>query len=474
MTANVAGFYGDDSKHNRFPGPKGEMYFTLVNKKTGEIELWNEEFGIDRRVGALDPATKNWNFTETASGKSTTARDFEVEYFSKPQNKAGVINQALTTVERDQQTGSNLEEGEQRLGNSTNAVAESQKNARELLSTNQQSSGVIEGQQKITGEALQKSLKDGVKASAGTRQNFGTMVYPLALRDQMQDVIKFSMLEYAPRKYKNITQDNMSGFEQGRRGGKSLSERKILGSVTLPIPGGIADTNAVDWGEDTQNPLQAAVANLALEAIINNKVDMSNVGETIKENKESLKAALGTAIVSSATGVQFDAMIGRQAGAILNPIMELLFKKPTLRPFAFNFKLSPRSRKEAQSVVKIIRFFKQGMAPQRTEGKLFLKTPNTFKINYLHRGRDHQYLNRFKECALQNLTVDYTPDGNYATYEDGVMTQYVMTMQFKELEAVFNDDYEFNDDLSANVPFGQGTGPILPGQSNEVPAQIGY
>ena len=201
---------------------------------------------------------------------------------------------------------------------------------------------------------------------------------------------------------------------------------------------------------------------------------MSNVGETIKENKESLKAALGTAIVSSATGVQFDAMIGRQAGAILNPNMELLFKKPTLRPFSFSFKLSPRSRKEAQSVVKIIRFFKQGMAPQRTEGKLFLKTPNTFKINYLHRGRDHQYLNRFKECALQNLTVDYTPDGNYATYEDGVMTQYVMTMQFKELEAVFNDDYEFNDDLSANVPFGQGTGPILPGQSNEVPAQIGY
>ena len=265
MTANVAGFYGDDKPENRFSGPNGERYFTLVNKKTGEVELWNEEFGIDRREGALDPATKNWNFTETASGKSTTARDFEVEYFSKPQNKAGVINQALTTVERDQQTGSNLEEGEQRLGNSTNAVAESQKNARELLSTNQQS--------------------DGVKASAGTRQNFGTMVYPLALRDQMQDVIKFSMLEYAPRKYKNITQDNMSGFEQGRRGGKSLSERKILGSVTLPIPGGIADTNAVDWGEDTQNPLQAAVANLALEAIINNKVDMSNVGETIKENK---------------------------------------------------------------------------------------------------------------------------------------------------------------------------------------------
>ena len=467
MTANVKGFYGDDKPANRFLGPKGEKYFTLVNKKTGEVELWNEEFGKDRRVGALNAKTKKWNFDETASGKSTTARDFEVEYFSKSENTKGVINQALTTVERDQQTGSNLEDGEQRLGNSIQGVAESEKNARELLNTNQQSSNAEANKDAQMLSTGLTSLKDGVKASAGTRQNFGTMVYPLALRDQLQDVMKFSMLEYMPRKYKNITQDNMSGFEQGRRGGKTLSDRKILGSVTLPIPGEINDTNVVSWGEDTQNPLQAAVANLALEALINNKVDMTNVGDAISANKDKLKAALGTAIVANATGVQFNAMIGRQAGAIMNPNMELLFKRPELRPFSFSFKLSPRSRKEAQSVIKIIRFFKQGMAPQRTEGKLFLKTPNTFKINYLHRGRDHQYLNRFKECALQNLTVNYTPDGNYATYEDGVMTQYVMTMQFKELEAVFNDDYEFNDDLSANVP-------TVPSTGGGVPAQIGY
>ena len=48
----------------------------------------------------------------------------------------------------------------------------------------------------------------------------------------------------------------------------------------------------------------------------------------------------------------------------------------------------------------------------------------------------------FKECALTNMSMKYTPDGNYATYEDGVMSSYEMTMQFKELEPVFNDDYE--------------------------------
>ena len=38
--------------------------------------------------------------------------------------------------------------------------------------------------------------------------------------------------------------------------------------------------------------------------------------------------------------------------------------------------------------------------------------------------------------------VDYTPNGTYSTYDDGVMTAYKMTLTFKELEAVYNDDYE--------------------------------
>ena len=59
----------------------------------------------------------------------------------------------------------------------------------------------------------------------------------------------------------------------------------------------------------------------------------------------------------------------------------------------------------------------------------------------------------FKECALTNLNMKYTPDGNYSTYEDGVMTAYEMTMQFKEIEPVFNDDYE----MSGESTIGQDT-----------------
>ena len=81
------------------------------------------------------------------------------------------------------------------------------------------------------------------------------------------------------------------------------------------------------------------------------------------------------------------------------------------------------------------------MAPQ-TEGEgLFLKSPNTWKLTYMHKGSPHKYLNKFKECAMTSLTTQYTPDGNYATFETGHMTAYSITMGLQEIEPVFSRDY---------------------------------
>lgn len=110
--------------------------------------------------------------------------------------------------------------------------------------------------------------------------------------------------------------------------------------------------------------------------------------------------------------------------------------------------MSARGKEEAEQIIKIIRFFKQNMAPQKgggsggTSANLFLKAPNTFQVHYLHRGQDeHPYIGRVKECAMLTFDVDYTPDGNYSTYRDGFMTSYTISMTMKELEPVFYEDY---------------------------------
>ena len=83
------------------------------------------------------------------------------------------------------------------------------------------------------------------------------------------------------------------------------------------------------------------------------------------------------------------------------------------------------------------------MAVKKSESNLFLKAPNTWRLAY-KRPNDgtHPYLNLFKECAMTSFTVDYTPDGNYATFEDGVMTSYNITCGFNELEPIFENHYK--------------------------------
>ena len=277
---------------------------------------------------------------------------------------------------------------------------------------------------------------------AGTRNKFGNHVFPTSI-DPGQDVLKFNMMKYVPKKFDQKT----FGFEDRAKDTRGRS----IGSVILPIPAGIGDANAVSWGGNSMSAVQAALAQAALAGITKNPgeaVDsLLTSAEKIAKNSGEVGTALANTLAGMASGNQN--LITRTTGAILNPNLDLLFQAPTLRPFNFNFSLSPRDPKEAETVMKIIRFFKQGMSPIRSKSNLFLKSPHTFQLQYLlregRRSREHPFINKFKECALQSFGVQYTPTGNYSTFSDGVMTQYNISMTFTELEPVFNDDYGDQD-----------------------------
>ena len=57
-------------------------------------------------------------------------------------------------------------------------------------------------------------------------------------------------------------------------------------------------------------------------------------------------------------------------------------------------------------------------------------------------------MNKIKECALQSVAVNYTPEGNYSTFSDGAMTSYELTLAFNELEPIFNNDYAQDNDAT--------------------------
>ena len=291
-----------------------------------------------------------------------------------------------------------------------------------------------------------------IASATQTRKQFGNSVYPLDLGQTKQDVIKFTMVEYVPQ---DFNQSGQFGFSNAARNDKSKSKERGIGTVILPIPGGIQDSNSVQWAGQNMNALEAGLANIALNTIEDGGKGLTDstksILNAIQTNSEGVKTAVGQAFAGAASGTGGQ-LLTRTTGAVINPNLELLFSGPALRTFSFQFKMNAREAAESREIVNIIRFFKQGSAAQRSASNLFLKTPHTFKIQYLHRGpgddNDNPFMNKIKECALQSVAVNYTPEGNYATFDDGAMTSYELTLSFQELEPVFNDDYANDNDAT--------------------------
>ena len=287
-------------------------------------------------------------------------------------------------------------------------------------------------------------------SAEGTRTEFPTIIHPADLGTSKQDVIRFDMHEYVPGE---LSGSDIGGGLQGfgfNSGTNNLGPS--IGSVTLPIPSGISDQNKADWGSNSMTALDLAKADIARTAIFDGLQDgaekFTEYVDAVRKNAGATASAVGNAFAAAAAGVETQALLARTTGMVMNPNMELLFKGPTLRPFSFKFKLTPRGQKEADNIIQIIRFFKQGGAPIRSQSNLFLKSPHIFKITYIHRGEKgemHKKLNAFKTCALQGFGVNYTPTGNYATYQDGTMVAYDINMSFTEITPIFNDDYDMDD-----------------------------
>lgn len=288
----------------------------------------------------------------------------------------------------------------------------------------------------------------GSGSSDQTRNEFPNLRYPEDIGSTKQDIIKFSMLKYIP----GGLNSSGGGEGLGTVGSRpEIGKRSPIGTVILPIPSGISDTNSVQWGSENMNAAEAFAAQAALTTIKQGFAAGANVvGEATAQvandpaTNKDVKTGFAAAFAAAATGTNGSAVLARTEGAVLNPNMELLFQGPALRPFSFTFKMSARSKEEAKQIIGIIRFFKQGMAVQKSKSNLFLKAPHTFRIQYIHRPKgenaDHPYIGKIKECALQSLTVNYTPEGQYATYRDGVLVSYEMQMSFQELEPIFNED----------------------------------
>ena len=303
---------------------------------------------------------------------------------------------------------------------------------------------------------------------------------------ESQDHLVISQYKYKPPRADDIWGKTQPGviITQGIARNSPLDE--FLGLVKMPMPNAIQDSNNVAWGEDTVNALEAAALNTvqpkfadlaksgatggvaalgdlllggsgdagssAIAAQVLGRIGLGaaskgGIGGTILA-PEAVARILGAAGIETSA----EAILARKEGVVPNSNLELLFSGPTLRQFAFVYKMSPRSREEAKVVNQILRFFKQGMAAKKllsTSGEsdgrsYFLGTPNVFRLQYRTTEDEAiKGLNRIKTCALTGTSVNYTPEGAFASYDKGQPVSVLLSLNFQELEPIYDTDYKY-------------------------------
>lgn len=140
-----------------------------------------------------------------------------------------------------------------------------------------------------------------------------------------------------------------------------------------------------------------------------------------------------------------DAVLGaagtaaKAGGLAINPRVEVLFSNTTQRQFQFDFVFAPETEKESQDLEHIIYTLRFHAAPEMNSlpvlGGVLWTVPSEFDITFYNRGVENRAIPRINTCVLEQIDVDYAPQGQWATFSNGYPTQIRLQLRFRETEA---------------------------------------
>jgi len=219
-------------------------------------------------------------------------------------------------------------------------------------------------------------------------------------------------------------------------GGKLTKQQKRLKkAIALHVPNQLSIRYQMDWSaEDTAAYQMAATGGTELVKAMTTG-NLTNATGTVNAIVASLALSKGPQA----------AALSAQSGLAANPKKENLFKSVEFRTFSLDYKFFPRNSNEAKNVLNIIKEFKIHMHPEYKDSNNFVFIyPSEFDIFYYNNGKENLNLHRHTSCVLTDMNVNYTPNGMFNAFEDGMPTQIDITLSFKELAILTKKQIEEN------------------------------
>ena len=212
------------------------------------------------------------------------------------------------------------------------------------------------------------------------------------------------------------------------------AQKRLKTAIALHIPNQLQIRYGVQYSEEDTLAMSMAVKGIdeLLKAVTGDSKN-SEIGATAQ-------AAVTNLMLSKGPG---GAAMSVATGLAANPKKEQVFKGVDFRTFQFDYQFFPRSPEEADNVNRILREFKYHMHPEFKDSNNFVYIyPSEFDIFYYQGGLENPHIHRHTSCVLTEMNINYTPNGNFATFGNGQSTQINVTMNFRELALLTKDKIE--------------------------------
>lgn len=144
------------------------------------------------------------------------------------------------------------------------------------------------------------------------------------------------------------------------------------------------------------------------------------------------------------SGVTLNQALGGIGGTIVNPNTEMMYESPEMRTFSLTYKMFASTPGESKEIRAICNTFKKNMLPSFGRGA-FIEVPNVVRVTFMTGSEPNPFVSQFKPCAINNVSINYTPDGSWASYEGGAPVATNITINFKELKMLFAEDINIGD-----------------------------
>ena len=311
------------------------------------------------------------------------------------------------------------------------------------------------------------------------------LAYPENLFENYTDYVKFDFYNYngpfsgdggggtTNIEGKSTPERDLQIYNQSN--GKQYKKYPGTKTILMYMPEDISTGYAAEWGGKN-------FSNVGMNALrMGGNALAGDGGATVDAFVRSIKTGAGalpsTAAQGLATGIS---AIGNDSistndvlqgalGVVLNPNTELMFSGFKPRTFSLKYKMSARNEEEAKMIAQIIGTFKKVTLPtygQKPSGALdaakgftefldgltgtdpkversnanYIGVPGLCNVQFMNGPKLHTHLPQYKVCAITDVSINYTPDGTYNTYDGGRPVAVELSLAFSETKLVYSDD----------------------------------